>query len=818
MVDIPIPGAVRDPGVSGRLAAPRQGRIIDPRGSAVADAGASISRIGAAFAEAKEKREKTHDDVTLASYDVEAAKDIAEAERELLARSNDDDFVETADRTIADRLTRREADFMARGFALSDEGRQRLQVRQLQLREAAVGRAAAKFHNQRVSFLVDKAEDNIRVEQQTALETGDVDTGFKAVETHVASVRSAISPDRARALETAGKRGVVEAAVRGRLSAKDTAGAKRIMRGAVTGVPGPKAGPVVPQIFAAAEAEGVDPLLLTAIGRAESRLDPNAKNPKSSAAGIFQFTSGTGTRQGLATDARKSSVAAQSRAAARLTASNTADLTRALGGDPSPGEVYLAHVLGSPRAVKVLSADPDTPLKELLPQAVLDANPMFRDWTAARVAAWATTKMQVHMEGAIEDGQVEGRAVGGKQALLPVETAMKLNKEITEREQALQRADQLLSGTLPADPNSKDDRKVIDEAAVNSGINEAIQAQDERASAMLAGIVKSTGIVPDSTLSLLRGMTTNGTPEAKAFAYQTTAQLLREKPGALEGRKGAKEIRTDARAFEAYVFEAGLQPEEAVRRIEATKTEEFRRRREALTRDADAVAKKFDAGDITGEFDTAFSFEPELGANDVRGRIMLNTFRTLFKEHFIATADETVARAMALEDLKTTYDVSSVTGTNRLMKHPPEKHYPAIGGSMDYFGRQLAAEVSERAGTKIARGDIFIAAIPQTDADIRSGRLPRYGVTWLNGEGRFDTAPGMVWGPDLKPEMERAARTRRERFDDLRGSFLQRQDQALAGEEFGLVEPTGAAQETTATQARAREDALADALETGGLS
>jgi hypothetical protein len=97
---------------------------------------------------------------------------------------------------------------------------------------------------------------------------------------------------------------------------------------------------------------GVDPQAMLSIAHIESKLNPNAKNPRSSASGLFQFINSTGRQYGLknAFDPRQNA-----NAAARLMKDNERALTKTLGRKPNTGELYLAHQQGLGGARKILS-------------------------------------------------------------------------------------------------------------------------------------------------------------------------------------------------------------------------------------------------------------------------------------------------------------------------------------------------------------------------------------------------------------------------------------------------------------------------------
>jgi hypothetical protein len=94
----------------------------------------------------------------------------------------------------------------------------------------------------------------------------------------------------------------------------------------------------------------------------ESRLNPRAQNPNSSAGGLFQFIDSTAKDYGLT---NRFDPVASTDAAARLAADNMAGLKQALGRDPTAAELYLAHQQGLGGATKILS-NPDAPLASLV--------------------------------------------------------------------------------------------------------------------------------------------------------------------------------------------------------------------------------------------------------------------------------------------------------------------------------------------------------------------------------------------------------------------------------------------------------------------
>lgn len=105
------------------------------------------------------------------------------------------------------------------------------------------------------------------------------------------------------------------------------------------------------------QASATDSATLDRIAQIESNGNPNAVNPKSGAAGLFQFMPETARQYGLSDP---KDPAASREAAGKLLADNRASLTKSLGREPTPGELYLAHQQGAAGAAALLK-NPDRP-------------------------------------------------------------------------------------------------------------------------------------------------------------------------------------------------------------------------------------------------------------------------------------------------------------------------------------------------------------------------------------------------------------------------------------------------------------------------
>lgn len=131
---------------------------------------------------------------------------------------------------------------------------------------------------------------------------------------------------------------------------------------------------------------------------AESGGRVDAKNPRSSATGLFQFIESTWNnlrkkypQLGLTPEGRNDPVQ-QKRAMEVFTQENIKSLKSA-GLPVTNGTLYLAHFAGDGGAKKLLRADARTPVEEVLGPRVVAANPFLKGKTAGWAIKWAERKM-----------------------------------------------------------------------------------------------------------------------------------------------------------------------------------------------------------------------------------------------------------------------------------------------------------------------------------------------------------------------------------------------------------------------------------------
>lgn len=153
--------------------------------------------------------------------------------------------------------------------------------------------------------------------------------------------------------------------------------------------------PVQAAISSAADLAGIEEDLLTRIAQRESNLNPNAKNPNSSAAGLLQLTDASwnsmvqkhGPELGI-TKSDKLDPEANAKLGALLIRDNRDRLKKIFKKTPSNGEIYIAHFMGLPGAKKLIeNKDSDAVAAKIFPKEARANRRIFFDGRRARSVA-----------------------------------------------------------------------------------------------------------------------------------------------------------------------------------------------------------------------------------------------------------------------------------------------------------------------------------------------------------------------------------------------------------------------------------------------
>lgn len=150
--------------------------------------------------------------------------------------------------------------------------------------------------------------------------------------------------------------------------------------------------PVEALIREAAATRGVDPDLAVRIARKESDLYPRAKNPRSSAYGLFQITDDTWKQYG-GTQENRYDMMDNIRIGVDIIASNRDKFLREFKRTPDAGELYTMHVMGASGGPRLLRQDPNALMADVVSPKVIKANRIPKTQTVGEFIATLQKKM-----------------------------------------------------------------------------------------------------------------------------------------------------------------------------------------------------------------------------------------------------------------------------------------------------------------------------------------------------------------------------------------------------------------------------------------
>lgn len=161
-------------------------------------------------------------------------------------------------------------------------------------------------------------------------------------------------------------------------------------------------------------------------------------------------------------------------------------------------------------------------------------------------------------------------------------------------------------------------------------------------------------------------------------------------------------------------METALDPSQS----EARKRIDDAVKKETSTLTPDAVASKFTTFSLwPSGWGGQTAQTPTMAQTINSAEAMRSTYVDAYRLARQQTDDVNTANSVALERMQKTWGVSSANG-NQVMKNPPERYYPQVGGSQNYIGEQLDKDVYEATGAASARPAITASyGTPQSAAD-----------------------------------------------------------------------------------------------------
>lgn len=292
-------------------------------------------------------------------------------------------------------------------------------------------------------------------------------------------------------------------------------------------------------------------------------------------------------------------------------------------------------------------------------------------------------------------------------------------------------------------PFDKDDRDGADRVFNNLGGDvKALQTVADR-----------TGMVPPSAGAMLRGGLVSSDPAKVQTALTTASNLMTRSPGIFAKLDGAKDITDAALTYRHDVEDLGFTGAEAAQRYTERMTPEYQAKAQTRLKNEDlndVVKKNVAASDIAKAFDTSWFFQkaPGVGFDNEQRQAMLSDYQELFRDSYRSgpsIGDVSAAKSIALDQFKKTWGVTKISGSDVVMKFPPElaPAYRGIADAPTKIADQAIAGIKAETGESVDRKQLMFIPVPggQTSAAYWAGEPPPYTIGWRDKNGVAHVMP-----------------------------------------------------------------------------
>lgn len=318
-----------------------------------------------------------------------------------------------------------------------------------------------------------------------------------------------------------------------------------------------------------------------------------------------------------------------------------------------------------------------------------------------------------------------------------------LQTELRQAEK--RREDDTLSVDAFSDPDfvfdstNSQHKKIIDTASKK--IFENGNLTDDAVADTALSLVRRTNTVPKAVEGQVRALIDQRDPQLVRRGFDVLDRIYNNNPQ-VAIRDFPKKTLERLEKFKS--LQGLISDEDLVKSVSRSPDLGTQQQRDMLAKEADKLTKDLTNEEILDDLDTSILpfTEPEGPVDSgVQSRLTLD-YKNLFRESFVNTGDEETAKQFALDKIRTRWGTSSAN-QGRLMRFPPERHYPQVNGSHDWIGEQLKREIGPLVAVEELNPDnripnMSIVATRQTEADIAAGRPPRYKVLSQDENGLYN--------------------------------------------------------------------------------
>ncbi len=288
----------------------------------------------------------------------------------------------------------------------------------------------------------------------------------------------------------------------------------------------------------------------------------------------------------------------------------------------------------------------------------------------------------------------------------------------------------------------------------------------------LFSVVNRTGILPQSALNALRADLTSEDPSRVQDALVLATRLARKKDIVFAQNGGNEDIGDLAVAFRHFTDDAGAQA--ATQKIIELQRPDYREKlqdrlkaeniEEKLSKETklEDVASAFNPKPMMREENPALGFDPLLQQD------MFREYRNLVRERYQENGNIDLAKAQALNRLRTMWGTTQVNGTAVVMPYPPERApvFAQFENAPARIAEDAIAHIKAQTGQDIDRRSLRFVPVPGlTEEAFRQGKSAPYILMWEDKDGKPHLS-GLddIYEPNIKEMREKQSAEREAKF------------------------------------------------------
>lgn len=360
-----------------------------------------------------------------------------------------------------------------------------------------------------------------------------------------------------------------------------------------------------------------------------------------------------------------------------------------------------------------------------------------------------------------------------------IKKAQDILKKYNEETDLLRKAQEHIDSGRDWRQGNEDDAKEANALYKKGGVEDALNERDEEfvQQQFIPNYEKMQYAAP-MAVEHLKAMAANRDPAAAMFALETLRQMRERAPDAF-GRQFDEATQRKIDRLEG--LNSYLEGEELLKAVTGAGLDQADRQAQQALQEQGAELfdkeLKITPENVTEEVFSRFGpfNDPSPPLAPAGKAMMFKEYRELFIDSYRRTGDQDVAEQLAQKALRRQWGSTSIGGTTRMMKYPPQaagyQPYPDANGSLDWIDEQVREDFNfdEDVQFQLVATEKTESQIAAYKADPAKNAPPEYLIWYVkpNGEMGFAKAPdGTVrgvyfkWTDDMVSKKEKEWQTR----------------------------------------------------------